>query len=200
MEKQFVRVGFNRIRFAGLVGIAVLVVAAATAAQGQKPIGTSGAAGLPEMASAGLVDANGRGVGQAIFQETPHGVLLTLELRNATPGVHGLHVHDVGRCDAPTFESAGGHFNPDRHAHGFLSPSGPHAGDLPNISVPASTELSMDILIPNVTLRPGPRTLLHANGSALVIHEGKDDYKTEMTGASGDRLACGVITGGHADR
>ena len=200
MEKHFVRVGFNRIRLAGLVGVAMFSLVAAADAQGQKPVGTSGAAGLPEMASAGLVDANGRGVGQALFQETAHGVLLTLELRNATPGVHGLHIHDVGRCDAPTFESAGGHVNPDHRAHGFLSSSGPHAGDLPNISVPASTELSVDYLIPNVTLRPGPRSLLDANGSALVIHEGKDDYKTEPAGASGDRLACGVITGGHGDR
>jgi Cu-Zn family superoxide dismutase len=200
MEKHDIRVGFNLIRLAGLVGVAVFSLAAAAGAQGQKPVGTSGAAGLPEMASAGLVDANGRGVGQALFQETAHGVLLTLELRNATPGVHGLHIHDVGRCDAPTFESAGGHFNPDHRAHGFLSSSGPHAGDLPNIYVPASTELSVDYLIPNVTLRPGPRSLLDANRSALVIHEGKDDYKTEPAGASGDRLACGVITGGHGDR
>ena len=78
-------------------------------------------------AAAGLMDGSGRGVGQARLQQTPHGVLLRLDLKNATPGVHGLHIHDVGRCDVPSFESAGGHFSPDRRVHGFSDPAG-HAG------------------------------------------------------------------------
>ncbi len=192
-------VRFSRLNLAAIVGIAVVSMTTA-GAQSQKPVGTAGAREVPEMASAALVDANGRGVGQARFQETPHGVLMTLELRNATPGVHGLHVHDVGRCDAPKFDSAGGHFNPDRRAHGFLNPSGPHAGDLPNIYVPSSTELSLDYLIPDVTLTSASRSLLDANGSALVIHADKDDYVTDPAGMTGDRLACGVITGARSAR
>jgi Cu-Zn family superoxide dismutase len=102
------------------------------------------------------------------------GVLLRLDLKNATPCVRGLHIHEVGRCDAPSFESAGRHFSPDRRAHGFLNTRGPHPGDLPNIFMPVSTELSLEYLMPDVTLDPGPRSLLDANGSALVIHASKD--------------------------
>jgi len=189
----------HRLSLAGIVAIAGVSITTA-GAQSPKPVGTAGANEVPTMASAALADASGRGVGEARFQETPHGVLLTLELRNATPGVHGLHIHQVGRCDAPMFESAGAHFNPDRRAHGFLNPEGPHAGDLPNLFVPASTELSVDYLIPNVTLENGPRSLIDADGSALMMHEGKDDYRTDPAGDAGDRLACGVITGGQRGR
>ena len=189
----------RRLSLAAVVAMAGLSITPA-GAQNPKPVGTAGANEVPTMASAKLADADGRGVGEARLQETPHGVLLTLELRNATPGVHGLHIHQVGRCDPPTFESAGPHFNPDRRAHGFFNPEGPHAGDLPNIYVPASTELSLDYLIPNVTLKKGPRSLIDADGSALMMHEGKDDYRTDPAGDAGDRLACGVITGGQRGR
>lgn len=147
----------------------------------------------PATAGANLIDAQGRGVGQASLQETPHGVLLKLELKNATPGIHGLHIHDVARCDRPSFESAGGHFNPSKKQHGFLIPGGPHAGDLPNIEVPATTQLSVEYLLDGVTLRPGPQSLLDASGTAIVIHAGKDDYMTDPAGESGNRLACGEI-------
>jgi superoxide dismutase, Cu-Zn family len=146
-------------------------------------------------ASANLVDGEGRSVGQALLQQTPHGVLLKLDLKNTTPGIHGLHIHDVGRCDRPSFESAGGHFNPSGRQHGFLNPRGPHAGDLPNIEVPTTTQLSVEYLVSDVTVEPGPRSLLDNNGSTIVIHAGKDDYATEPAGESGDRLACGQIVG-----
>lgn len=167
-----------------------VVCAAGVAAQAPAAIGTTGA---PVTATAVLVDAQGRGVGEARLQQTPNGVLLGLDLKNATPGVHGLHIHEVGRCDRPSFESAGGHFSPDRRAHGFLNPRGPHAGDLPNIFVPVSTELSVEYLLRDVTLDAGARSLLDANGSALVIHAGKDDYMSDPAGEAGDRLGCGPI-------
>jgi Cu-Zn family superoxide dismutase len=174
-----------------LMAAAMAVVCAAGAAgQAPAPIGTTG---MAVTATAVLVDGQGRGVGQARLQQTPNGVLLRLDLKNATPGVHGLHIHEVGRCDRPSFESAGGHFSPDRRAHGFLNPRGPHAGDLPNIFVPVSTELSVEYLLRDVTLEVGQRSLLDANGSALVIHAGKDDYMSDPAGEAGDRLGCGPI-------
>jgi Cu-Zn family superoxide dismutase len=151
------------------------------------------APGTSTMATATLTDARGGGVGEARLQQTPNGVLLMLDLRNATPGVHALHIHEVGKCDAPSFESAGGHFEPAGRAHGFLNPRGPHAGDLPNIHVPDAKRLSVEYLITSVTLDAGPRSLLDANGSALVIHAGKDDYTSDPAGEAGDRLACGPI-------
>jgi Cu-Zn family superoxide dismutase len=118
---------------------------------------------------------------------------LKLDLKNARPGIHGLHLHEVGRCDAPSFESAGGHFDVAGHQHGFLNPRGHHAGDLPNIEVPAAARHSVEYLLANVTLEPGPRTLLDVNGASIVMHTGKDDYMADPAGNSGDRLACGIV-------
>lgn len=171
--------------------IAVLCWGAA-GAQNQRPAGTAGTRPAPS-ASANLVDAEGRSVGQATFQQTPHGVLVKLDLKNATPGVHGVHIHDVGRCDRPSFESAGGHFNPTNRKHGFLNPQGPHAGDLPNIDVPSTTQHSVEYFLPDITLDAGPQTLIDSNGSSIVMHAHIDDYRTDPAGESGDRLACGSI-------
>ena len=173
-----------------LIGAALAASGAITAAQVPGATGTSG---NPTMAGAVLLDAEGRSVGEARLQQTPRGVLLTLDLKNATPGVHGLHLHDVGMCQAPSFASAGDHLSPSGREHGFLNPRGPHEGDLPNITVPRTTELSLEYLITEVTLDAGPRSLFDANGSALVIHAGKDDYRTQPSGDAGDRLACGAI-------
>ena len=144
-------------------------------------------------ARAPLMDAQGRSIGLADLQQTPHGVLLKLTLTNATPGIHALHIHDVGQCTRPSFDSAGGHFNPLGRQHGFLNPRGPHAGDLPNIEVPPSLRLSIEYMVEDVTLRPGPQSLLDGNGSAIVIHAGGDDYATDPAGHAGERLACGEI-------
>jgi len=169
---------------AGLVMSSTSLAAQASAASSVGP-------GLT--ATAVLLDAEGRGIGEARLQQVLGGVLLRLDLKNATPGVHALHIHEVGRCDGPSFESAGAHYSPDAHKHGFLNTRGPHAGDLPNIFVPADGKLSVEILEPNVTLAAGPRSLLDANGSALVIHAGKDDYTTDPSGEAGGRLGCGPI-------
>jgi Cu-Zn family superoxide dismutase len=176
------------------IGIALLI-GGSTFAQGQRA--TTGTTGTrpAAAASANLIDTEGRSVGQALLQQTPHGVLLTLDLKNATPGIHGLHIHDVGRCDRPSFESAGTHLNLSGRQHGFLNPRGPHDGDLPNIEVPATTQLSVEYLVPNVTLEPGPRSILDTNGSTIMIHAGKDDYLTDPAGEAGARLACGAIVG-----
>ena len=170
-----------------------VVVWTVSSVQGQTPAGTAGTRPAAASASANLMDSEGRSVGGAVLRQAPNGVLLQLNLKNATPGVHGLHIHDVGRCDRPSFESAGNHFNPTNRQHGFLNPRGPHAGDLPNIEVPSSTELSSEYFLADVTLKPGAGTLLDANGSSIVVHTGKDDYSTDPAGESGERLACGPI-------
>jgi Cu-Zn family superoxide dismutase len=169
-----------------------LIVCSISSVHGQAQTGTTGTRPAPT-ASANLVDAQGRSVGQAHLQQAPHGTLLKLDLKNITPGVHGLHIHDVGRCERPPFESAGGHFNPSGRQHGFLNPQGPHAGDLPNIEVPSTLQLSVEYFLADVTIDPGPRSLIDNNGSSIVIHAGKDDYGTDPAGESGDRLACGPI-------
>lgn len=136
--------------------------------------------------------ADGREVGAATFQATPAGVLLTADLSGLPAGTHAMHFHTVGTCTAPDFASAGGHFNPTTRSHGFRNPVGPHAGDLPNIHVPESGVLRVEVLS-NVSLGPGNGTLGDADGSAIVIHALADDYQTDPSGASGARIACGVI-------
>jgi superoxide dismutase, Cu-Zn family len=144
-------------------------------------------------ASAVLKDASGKEVGRAVFTATPSGTLLDLKLDGVQPGVHALHIHAVGKCDPPDFKSGGPDFNPDRTKHGIMSPEGPHAGDLPNVHVPADGKLEVEFLDPVVTLSQ-EAALLDADGSSIVIHAGPDDYKTDPAGNSGDRIACGVIT------
>jgi superoxide dismutase, Cu-Zn family len=173
------------------IGIGLLT-GGSLSAQARPERGTTGTSPMTT-ASVTLTDAQGRSVGEARLQGTPHGVLLKLELRNATPGVHAMHIHEVGKCEAPSFDSAGEHFAPSKLRHGFLQSRGPHAGDLPNIDVPTTKQLSVEQLVPDVTLEPGPRSLLDADGSALVIHTGQDDYTTDPAGDSGDRIACGAI-------
>src|ERR1044072_2175104 len=144
-------------------------------------------------ASATINDAMGRTIGTAALRETTSGVLIKVDLPAAPAGTHALHVHTTGKCDAPMFMTAGGHFAPGMTKHGLLATGGPHAGDLPNIYVPGDGKLSMEILEPSVTLAAGPRSLLDADGSAIVLHAMADDYMTDPAGNAGGRIACGVI-------
>lgn len=149
----------------------------------------------PSTASARLVSPEGELVGFARLRETPRaGVLLRVEFAGLPPGTHALHIHETGRCEAPSFGSAGGHYSPGDRAHGLLHPDGPHAGDLPNIHVPASGEVVVERVTDRVSLDPDARaTLFDQDGSALVIHAGADDYESQPAGDAGERIACGVI-------
>jgi len=146
-----------------------------------------------EVAKATLKDASGKEVGQAELVQTPQGVLVKLSLKGAVAGDHAFHVHAVGKCEPP-FTSAGGHFNPGTKKHGIEAAEGAHAGDMPNLHIPASGELVVEIANPMISLVKGqPNSVFDADGSALVIHAAADDYKIDPTGNAGDRIACGVI-------
>ena len=107
-------------------------------------------------------------------------------------GEHAFHIHAVGKCEPP-FTTAGGHFNPAQHKHGFMSGEG-HAGDMPNLHVPEGGALSIEVLNRDVTLAKGkPNSVFDADGSAIVIHAKADDYKSDPAGNAGDRIACGVV-------
>jgi Cu-Zn family superoxide dismutase len=145
-----------------------------------------------EMANAALKDKSGKAVGDVDLIQMPTGVLLKLSVKGLTPGEHAFHIHAVGKCEAP-FDSAGPHFNPGNHKHGLMTGPG-HAGDMPNLHVLQSGELTVEILNSAVTLEKGkPNSLFDGDGSSIVIHAGPDDYKTDPAGNAGDRIACGVI-------
>jgi Cu-Zn family superoxide dismutase len=140
-------------------------------------------------AKADIKNAQGQSVGTATLTETPHGVLLHVTLAKAPEGTHAFHMHAVGKCEAP-FTTAGGHLNPANKKHGIKSAEGPHAGDLPNVTIPAGGMLTFDVLAPGVTMA----SVLDADGAAVVMHQGVDDYSTDPAGAAGDRIACGVVS------
>lgn len=142
-----------------------------------------------QAATATINDRDGRNVGNAVLRETPNGVLLHVRLAGIAPGEHAFHIHERGTCEPP-FTSAGGHFAPEGAEHGLLDPSGPHSGDMPNIHIPTSSRLELEVMtgIPALSDQ-----LFDLDGAAIVIHEGPDDYSTNPAGAAGERIACGVI-------
>jgi Cu-Zn family superoxide dismutase len=163
----------------------VLLVAASLAL-------TASFASAADPVSTVLKDKDGKEVGKATLTDTPNGVLVLLDLSAAPAGTQAFHIHETGKCEPPDFKSAGGHFNPDGTEHGILNPEGPHAGDMPNIHVPADGKLTVEILNTLVSL-DAERALLDDDGSALVIHAGPDDYKSDPAGHAGDRIACGIL-------
>ena len=149
--------------------------------------------GAPKSAHADIVNAQGQNIGTAKILPAKEGVKIEVNVSQLPPGNHGIHIHAVGKCEGPAFTTAGGHLNPDTKKHGKDNPEGPHAGDLLMIDVKADGTAKATLLDTMVTLGDGANSLFHDGGTAIVIHEKEDDYKTDPTGNSGGRIACGVI-------
>jgi Cu-Zn family superoxide dismutase len=139
-----------------------------------------------------LINASGQSIGSVRAWQTSGGVSFRIDATGLPHGVHGVHVHAVGRCDPPDFASAGTHWNPTGKKHGLNNPAGPHAGDMPNVEVAANGVLGSTVVLPGASMA----SLLDADGAALVIHAGPDDYVTDPSGNSGARIACAVIQPG----
>ncbi len=175
----------RRATLLGMFGVLLLALAAGAAlAQGA---GT---------ATAELEDADGNPVGDATFTEGPDGVTINANLQpgqqGVEPGEHGVHIHETGEI-SPDFEAAGAHFNPTSAQHGFDNPEGPHGGDLENMTVNDDGSASYTTTIDEITLSGGQNSILDSDGSTFVIHQSADDYQTDPSGESGDRIAAGVI-------
>ncbi len=128
--------------------------------------------------------------GTVTFTAIPGGVTIHAEVHGATPGKHGLHLHENGDCSAPDFSSAGGHFNPTGAPHGGPNAPEHHAGDLGNITVGEDGTGTLDLTSHMLTVKEGPASVL---GKAVVLHAGEDDLASQPSGSSGERIACGVV-------
>lgn len=146
-------------------------------------------------ATATLKSPEGAAVGTVVLSETPHGVLMAVKVNDLEPGPHAFHIHAVGACTPPDFRSAGGHYNPAGREHGIENAKGKHAGDLPNLHVAANGKVELEVLADAVTLTDGGAraTLFDADGSAIVVHAGPDDYASDPAGNAGARVACGIV-------
>lgn len=141
-----------------------------------------------------LKNAKGDSVGTATLTQLAKGVKIQLDVKDIGEGEHAFHIHENGTCTAPDFKSAGGHFNPMKHKHGYDVAGGVHAGDMPNLIANDDGEAKLEYVNPNVTLKKGAKnSLLKKGGTALVIHAKPDDYKSQPAGEAGDRIACGEI-------
>jgi superoxide dismutase, Cu-Zn family len=181
------------LRMAGAVvaGLVLLGGAARTGSAQTTGAPASSVKTSSAKATADIKDAAGKPIGEALLEQRDGAVQITGTLTGLPPGTRAFHIHEVGVCEPP-FESAGGHYNPAGKQHGKDNPGGPHAGDLPNLEVPSSGRVKVDVTVKDVSL-DGGRGLLDGNGAALVIHDGVDDYKSDPAGSAGKRLACGVI-------
>ena len=154
---------------------------------------TTGELPTTKLASATLKQGNGLPAGTAVLAAAGNQVTLTVAVAGLGAGDRGMHLHMVGRCDAPDFTTAGGHLNPRARQHGAHNPAGSHLGDLPNLSVGSNGTGTATATLPG-TRAELEAALFDADGTAVIVHAAADDYKTDPTGNSGPRVACGVLT------
>lgn len=143
-----------------------------------------------------LLGPAGEVLGSATLSQEPTGTRVAASVTGLPPGVYAIHLHAVGKCEAPTFMTAGGHFNPGMKQHGNLNPAGEHAGDLPNITVGDDRRGRIDAMRDGLRLVDGDAPLVDADGGAVLVHASPDDYRTDPAGNAGARIACGVVSHG----
>src|SRR5829696_3878436 len=142
--------------------------------------------------AATMRNAQGKDLGRLTLTQAGEGIQVSGRLTNLPAGEHAIHLHAVGRCDMPSFESAGGHWNPTDKQHGTRSPGGPHLGDMPNIRVGQDGSAMVEVTTSGGSIRD-QNALLDADGAAVVVHAKPDDTRAQPSGNAGDRIACGVV-------
>ncbi len=145
------------------------------------------------IARADLIGADNTRYGEVIIGEGDGGLIVQITAEGLAPGPRGVHIHEVGKCEGPDFKSAGGHWNPTGREHGFDNPRGAHMGDFFNLDIGEDGKGSVEATIDGAALKEGDNALMDADGAAFVVHAGPDDLKTDPSGESGGRIACGVF-------
>ncbi|MEW4468308.1 superoxide dismutase family protein [Parasphingorhabdus sp. JC815] len=148
---------------------------------------------VEDIVRAVLTGADDTRYGEVIIGEGDGGLIVQIKAEGLEPGPRGVHIHETGQCEAPDFKSAGGHWNPAGKKHGFDNPEGAHMGDLLNLEVGENGTGALETRIEGASLKGGSTPLMDADGAAFVIHAGPDDMKTDPSGESGGRIACGVF-------
>jgi Cu-Zn family superoxide dismutase len=117
-------------------------------------------------------------------------VAVTARVSGLTPGSHGFHVHEKGDCSSGDGVSAGGHFNPQAKPHAHPTTADRHAGDMPMLVADSYGEATLTVELDVITIGAGATDIV---GRSVIVHKDPDDFKTQPTGNSGARVACGVI-------
>jgi len=179
-----------RYRPSTIIAVASLVALAACSPEtGSEAANDTASGNVAAPAAAQLTDGAGKAAGEVTIGEDANGVTLRLSAAGLPQGTHGVHLHETGQCDTPDFKTAGAHWNPTGRKHGRDSPAGAHMGDLANIQIEADGKGGSIFLVSATR-----NALADASGTSLVIHAKADDYKTDPSGNSGDRIACAVIS------
>jgi Cu-Zn family superoxide dismutase len=162
------------------------------ACQGQTLGNTEQAVPAQELATADLSDSDGNKLGIVTLFRADSTASLEVDLQGIEPGTKAFHLHSVGACEGPDFTSAGGHLNPEGKAHGKLSDGGKHLGDLPNLDISDDGSVRVTIKIEGAAGEI-VNAIQDEDGTAVMVHAGPDDYKSDPAGAAGPRIACGVL-------
>jgi len=169
-----------------MIGTFLAILAVAQAAQAV-PATSSGSPPIVE-----LRKADGTLVARAMVWQAEGGIEVRVQAAGLPAGHYGVHLHSVGLCESPAFTSAGPHWNPTARQHGSLNPAGHHLGDLPNLDVDEFGGGRVEFAIAGASTS-GAEGFFDADGTSVVIHAAPDDYRTDPSGNSGARIACGVL-------
>ena len=172
-----------------LGGFAILAMVASGALTGAQAQFGGPPPGTPPSATAMIYNARGMQIGPAGAWSVPGGVAFAVRVEGLRPGLHGIHIHHVGKCEEPDFASASSHMNTTEKRHGMMNPAGHHVGDLPNLVIDQQGRGTLDFTVQGLSIDQ----VLGGDGSAIVIHDDADDLKTDPAGNSGARIACGVF-------
>ena len=176
---------------AGMAALMLALALAAAACNLSVSVGSESSGGDARL-TARMQNVDGDAIGTVVMEQSPtRGFLMTVMLEGLEPGFHGIHIHTIGSC-SPDFKASGGHINVDNKQHGLLNPEGPDNGDLPNIYVAADGTAQAELF----TTLVDADMLMDDDGSAIVVHENRDDHITQPIGGAGGRVACGVLSAG----